>query len=62
MKLGTYICFGLGMAAGALVMHNCKKVRKTVADAQDAVVEKIESKKQEIFEYGMEPESAGDGN
>ena len=50
MKIGWMIGFGLGMAAGALVVHNCKKARQKVAETQNAVVQKIEEKNKQMFE------------
>jgi hypothetical protein len=48
MKIGWYIGFGLGLAAGALILHNSKRAQRVVSDAQDAVIEKAESAKDAI--------------
>ncbi len=50
MKLGWFVGFGLGMAAGALLLNNCKRARKTVSDVQDTVVRKMEEKTKETCE------------
>jgi hypothetical protein len=44
MKLGWYIGFGFGMAAGVLLMNNFKKVRSGVSAVQDTVIQKLERK------------------
>jgi len=57
--IGWLIGFGLGAVTGALVVHNCKKARQKLAEAQDAIVEKIEEKKRQMFQSApMQAEKA----
>ena len=60
MKTEICLGFGLGLAAGVLLMNNCKRVRQTVADTQDAVVEKVEAKKNEMKARNLDSEFASD--
>ena len=62
MKTEICLGFGLGLAAGVLLMNNCKRVRQTVADTQDAVVEKIEAKKNEMMSRKLANEFASDAS
>jgi len=50
------LCVGLGLGVsigllgGALIMNNCRRVRRKVAECQEALSDKIEAKKRDFIE------------
>ena len=48
--LGLGLGASIGLLGGALIMNNCRRVRRKVAECQEALSDKIEARKREFIE------------